>query len=59
VGLTLTFAMTANQLGIVAAPPIFGLVVDATSSYPFAWLALSAALALTSAVTLISSTTRR
>ena len=59
VGLTLTFAMTANQLGIVAAPPLFGLVVDTTSSYPFAWLALSAALGLTSAVTLISSTTRR
>jgi predicted MFS family arabinose efflux permease len=59
VGLTLTFAMTANQLGIVAAPPIFGLVVDATSSFSIAWLALGAALCLTSAITLVSSTTRR
>jgi predicted MFS family arabinose efflux permease len=59
VGLTLTFAMTANQLGIVAAPPLFGLVLDATSSYPIAWTALGAALSLAGAITLLSVRGRR
>ncbi|NNC90852.1 MAG: MFS transporter [Acidimicrobiia bacterium] len=42
VGLTLALAMTANQLGLVAAPPIFGLIVDlADGNYRPAWVALS------------------
>ncbi|MBA2273728.1 MAG: MFS transporter [Actinobacteria bacterium] len=46
VGLTLAFAMTANQLGIVAGPPVFGLVLDVTGSYSVAWLLLVACLLL-------------
>ncbi len=48
VGLTLALAMTANQLGLVAAPPLFGLLVDlADSNYRPAWAALGFALVLT------------
>ncbi len=38
VGMTLALAMTANQLGIVAAPPIFGLLLDVTGGYVVPWL---------------------
>lgn len=33
VGTTLALAMTANQLAIVVAPPIFGLIYDLSDSY--------------------------
>ncbi|MDH3259921.1 MAG: hypothetical protein OEM81_05785 [Acidimicrobiia bacterium] len=33
VGTTLALAMTANQLAIVIAPPIFGLIYDLSDSY--------------------------
>jgi len=47
VGLTLALAMTANQLGLVAAPPLFGLIVDlADTNYRPAWSALGLALLL-------------
>ncbi len=50
VGLTLALAMTANQLGLAAAPPLFGLVVDlAGSDYRPAWAALGIVLLLTAA----------
>lgn len=47
VGLTLGVAMTANQVGIVAAPPLFGLLFDATGGYLLPWLAVAALLAAT------------
>jgi predicted MFS family arabinose efflux permease len=50
VGLTLTFAMTANQLGIVAGPPAFGSVLDLWGSYEVAWWTLAGALAIGVAV---------
>ena len=50
VGLTLTFAMTANQLGIVAGPPAFGSVLDLSGSYGTAWWSLAVALAIGVAV---------
>ena len=46
VGLTLGLAMTINQLGIVGAPPLFGLALDLSGSYLVAWWALAAALLL-------------
>lgn len=47
IGLTLGLAMTTNQLGIVVAPPLFGLVLDLSGTYLAAWWALVAALLLT------------
>lgn len=45
VGLTLALAMTANQLGLVAAPPLFGLLLDLTdTNYRPAWAALGLVL---------------
>jgi len=44
-GTTLALAMTANQLAIVAAPPLFGLVADFTGGWTTSWLLLSAAVA--------------
>lgn len=49
VGLTLGLAMTANQLGIVAAPPLFGALLDLTGGYTAPWLAVSALLVATAA----------
>lgn len=43
-GLTLALAMTGNQLGIVAGPPLFGAVHDLSGGYTAAWLALGAVL---------------
>lgn len=46
VGTTLALAMTANQLAIVAAPPMFGFLYDLTGSYGAPLLATGALLAL-------------
>ena len=56
VGLTLGVAMTANQVGIVVAPPLFGLLVDATGSYGPAWWVLGGVL---TAVTPVVALSRR
>ncbi len=40
VGLTLALAMTANQMAIVAAPPIFGLLLDVSGGYTLPWMTL-------------------
>jgi predicted MFS family arabinose efflux permease len=45
VGLTLALAMTTNQLGIVGAPPLFGLVLDLSGSYLLPWWLLALAMA--------------
>ena len=37
VGLTLGAAMAINQLGIIAAPPLLGLVHDLTGGYTALW----------------------
>lgn len=36
-GSTLAFSMTANQLGIVIGPPVFGVLVDLSGTYWVAW----------------------
>jgi MFS family permease len=46
VGLALALAMTANQLAIVTAPPLFGLLVDITGGFTLPWLAVAVALLL-------------
>ena len=46
VGTTLALAMTANQLAIVVAPPIFGLIYDLTDSYSIPLLVTALFLAL-------------
>ena len=51
VGLTLGAAMALNQLGIIAAPPLLGLVHDLTGGYAALWAAVVAALAISYALT--------
>lgn len=46
IGMTLALAMTANQLGIVLAPPVFGLLLDVSGGYVVPWLVVSGFLAL-------------
>ena len=41
VGMTLALAMTANQLGIVLAPPLFGLLLDVSGGYFIPWLVVA------------------
>ena len=49
VGTTLALAMTANQLAIVAAPPIFGVIYDLSGSYSVPLLVTAVFLALVAA----------
>jgi predicted MFS family arabinose efflux permease len=51
VGLTLGTAMAINQLGIMGAPPLLGLVHDLTGGYTALWACVVAALALSYALT--------
>jgi MFS family permease len=46
VGRTLGLAMTGNQVSIVAAPPLFGLLFDVSSSYRTMWSVLAGCLVL-------------
>jgi len=46
VGLTLGAAMALNQLGIIAAPPLLGLVHDLTGSYGAVWGCVVAVLVM-------------
>ena len=48
-GLTLALAMTANQVAIVIAPPIFGSLLDLSGGYTVPWLVMAAALAIVAA----------
>ena len=43
IGITIGYASTASRMGIVIAPPIFGLLADA-GGYRVAWLSLVAAI---------------
>ncbi len=38
VGAATGMALLANRIGILSAPPIFGLIADLTGSYSFSWL---------------------
>jgi MFS family permease len=51
VGLTLGTAMALNQLGIIAAPPLLGLVHDLTGGYAALWACVVGALAIAYALT--------
>jgi predicted MFS family arabinose efflux permease len=44
IGLTLGVAMTANQIGIAVAPPVFGLLLDLSGGYTIPWWFLSLVL---------------
>jgi sugar phosphate permease len=46
VGLTLGAAMAINQLGIIGAPPLLGLVHDLTGGYTALWACVVVALAV-------------
>jgi predicted MFS family arabinose efflux permease len=45
VGVTVSFALTLNQIAIITAPPVFGLIVD-MRGYAFSWLCLAFSLLL-------------
>ncbi len=51
VGLTLGAAMAINQLGIIGAPPLLGLVHDLTGGYTALWACAIAVLAVAYVVT--------
>ena len=51
VGLTLGTAMALNQLGIIGAPPLLGLVHDLSGGYGALWACVVAVLALAYAAT--------
>jgi predicted MFS family arabinose efflux permease len=51
VGLTLGAAMALNQLGIIGAPPLLGLVHDLTGGYAALWACVVAVLAVAYAFT--------
>jgi predicted MFS family arabinose efflux permease len=59
VGLALGAAMalnqSLNQLGIIGAPPLLGLVHDLTGGYAALWACVVAALAVAYAVTRIAA----
>jgi MFS family permease len=51
VGLTLGAAMAINQLGIIGAPPLLGLVHDLTGGYTALWACVVVALTIAYALT--------
>jgi predicted MFS family arabinose efflux permease len=55
VGLTLGAAMALNQLGIIAAPPLLGLVHDLTGGYSALWGCVVAALGAAYVLTRIAA----
>jgi predicted MFS family arabinose efflux permease len=54
VGLTLGAAMALNQLGIISAPPLLGLVHDLTGGYTALWGSVAATLAIAYVLTLLT-----
>ncbi len=58
VGLTLGTAMALNQLGIIAAPPLLGLVHDLAGGYAALWSCLVAVLAVAYAATTLRAAVR-
>ncbi|WP_439873708.1 MFS transporter [Bacillus mycoides] len=53
VGLTVSFALTLNQIAIIFAPALFGYIVDG-KGYTYAWMSIAALLSV-SAVSLCKS----
>lgn len=53
VGLTVSFALTLNQIAIIFAPALFGYIVDG-KGYTYAWIGIAALLSV-SAVNLCNS----
>ncbi|MFI6289090.1 MFS transporter [Streptomyces sp. NPDC051018] len=53
-GFALGLAMSVNQIAIVTAPPVLGLLVDRTSSFTPAWALLSLLTAVALAVTTVA-----
>lgn len=53
VGLTVSFALTLNQIAIIFAPALFGYIVDG-KGYTYAWMGIAALLSV-SAVSLCKS----
>ena len=56
VGLTLGAAMAINQLGIIAAPPLLGLVHDLTGAYAALWACIVVVLVAAYALTRLKQT---
>ncbi|MCI0765251.1 MFS transporter [Bacillus sp. TL12] len=57
VGMTISFALTLNQIAIMLAPPIFGLIVD-VKGYMWAWIGL-VILLFTSVISLLKKMLRK
>ncbi len=53
IGLTVSFALTLNQIAIILAPALFGYIVDG-KGYTYAWMGIAALLSI-SAVSLCKS----
>ncbi len=58
VGLTLGAAMAINQLGIIAAPPLLGLVHDLTGGYIALWACVVGVLAVAYGLTGVTRATQ-
>jgi ACS family hexuronate transporter-like MFS transporter len=58
-GQAVGLSMTILQLGAIAGPPLFGLLVDRTRSYETAWLAAAALVALSVAAMALAWRERR
>jgi MFS family permease len=59
VGLTLGAAMALNQVGIIAAPPLLGLIHDVTGGYAAVWGAMVGVLAVAFVLTGLPGAPRR
>ncbi len=53
VGITVSFALTLNQIAIILAPPVFGFIVD-IKGYTWAWMCM-AILLFVSAISLLKN----
>ena len=59
VGLTLGAAMALNQFGIIAAPPLLGLIHDITGGYAAVWGAIAGVLAVAYVLTGLTGVARK
>jgi MFS family permease len=59
VGLTLGAAMALNQFGIIAAPPLLGLIHDITGGYAAVWGAIAGVLAVAYVLTGLAGVARK
>ena len=57
-GAALGFGLLFNRIGIVIAPPIFGLLADLKGNYDYSWLLFGAFVIFTSFVYYLSSSKR-